>query len=349
MVIEKKSSINEAIIEFDRLTSSTKILFEKIINERGVDVLSVSGRTKSISSINDKIKRKLYSDPLIQMTDITGLRVVVFFESHISEVSDIIREVFNVDEENSIDRDQLLGGDRIGYRSVHFVCSLGGQRKELPEYASIHDLKFEIQIRTVLQHAWAELAHDRAYKFSGSLPSYLQRKLNLYSGMLEIVDKGFDEVAREVDQYYEVLEIDSSSSFDDREIDSIVVSKFMSKIIEGNDLEVDNVEIDKEMVNELISFGVSKVHDLYDICNRTFIDSYLERSFGYQNTYGFLRDAMMYYDIDRYFNQSWPVSRWSGTTEESIRLLSEKYGVTVRSHFVSRDMDILEEDEYLVI
>ena len=77
---------------------------------------------------------------------------------------------FNIDEKNSLDKKILLASDQIGYRSVHFVCDLGAQRSGLPEFKDLGGLKFEIQVRTVLQHAWAELAHDRNYKFSGTLP-----------------------------------------------------------------------------------------------------------------------------------------------------------------------------------
>lgn len=76
---------------------------------------------------------------------------------------------FNIDEKNSLDKKILLASDQIGYRSVHFVCDLGAQRSGLPEFKDLGGLKFEIQVRTLLQHAWAELAHDRNYKFSGTL------------------------------------------------------------------------------------------------------------------------------------------------------------------------------------
>ncbi|MEQ8392469.1 MAG: hypothetical protein RIB30_15895 [Thalassospira sp.] len=350
MSIKKvQDALNDKLVDFERLTFSTEWLLKKILSENEVEYLSVAGRTKSNTSISEKIKRKSYSNPLVQMTDITGIRIIVYLESHIPKVCQIIRETFDIDEKNSIDRDRVLGSDRIGYRSVHFVCSLGGRRKDLPEYARIHDLKFEIQVRTVFQHAWAELAHERAYKFSGKLPPHLERQLNLYSGMLESVDKGFDTVASEVDQYSYDLSIESTDRFDDRSIDSIVISKFMSRLIEENELEIDNVDVDSRMVEELKLFGINKVHDLYHICNQMFIDAYLDRSFGYQNTYGFLRDSMMYYDIEKYFQKPWALTGWSGTTEESLRLLATKYGPDVREFFDDREMDILEEDEYMVI
>ena len=198
---EKEDWLREALPLHSRLTETVKSLVKNILNDNKVDYLSITGRTKIKSSAMEKIKRKKYKNPIDQLTDITGIRIITFFESQVVKISELVRRTFEVDDENSLDNDQLLGDDKIGYRSVHFVCSLGKRREALPEYESLDGLKFEIQLRTVLQHAWAELAHDRAYKFSGELPRKLQRKLNLYSGNLEIIDRGFDEISNEIDAY----------------------------------------------------------------------------------------------------------------------------------------------------
>ena len=127
MDLEKKNnSINEKIELYHSLTSSCTVLMRRILEENGIETLAVSGRTKDASSVSEKIKRKRYFNPETQLTDMSGIRVIVFFESQVSLVSDLIRRTFDVDEENSVDRDTILGDDRIGYRSVHFVCSLGG-------------------------------------------------------------------------------------------------------------------------------------------------------------------------------------------------------------------------------
>src|SRR5262249_14104459 len=155
----------------------------------------VSCRVKSIESAIEKIARKEYTNPVKQITDLSGIRVITYLEEQVSAVSAVVKELFEVDAKNSLDRTEILGEDRVGYRSTHFVCKLGKKRLQLPEYQALGDLKFEIQIRTVLQHAWAELAHDRSFKFGAALPAIIQRKLNLYSGLLEIADSAFDEIS----------------------------------------------------------------------------------------------------------------------------------------------------------
>nr|MZG82510.1 GTP pyrophosphokinase [Photobacterium lucens] len=166
-----------------------------------IDYLTVTGRTKDKKSALEKINRKSYKNPKSQMTDLSGIRIILYFESDINKVSELISDSFDIDFDNSLDKSKVLSKDQIGYRSVHYVCTLGQGRSNLPEYLELGELKFEVQVRTILQHAWAELAHDSSYKFSGTLPPEIERKLYLYAGMLEIADKGFDEISAQIDSY----------------------------------------------------------------------------------------------------------------------------------------------------
>jgi putative GTP pyrophosphokinase len=184
---ESKQSLDDEWFErivplHGRLTDVAIELVRNLVESNDVEYLSVTGRTKDTDSIKEKIRRKDYKTPRIQMTDISGIRVITYLESQVEKIISIVREAFEIDEDNSLDRKQILGSDKVGYRSAHFVCTLGDIRSSLLEYRDFRAFKFEIQVRTVLQHAWAELAHDRSFKFSPGLPQGIQRKFNLYSG-----------------------------------------------------------------------------------------------------------------------------------------------------------------------
>ncbi len=60
----------------------------------------------------------------------------------------------------------LLQEERFGYQSIHYLVKLKGERARLAEYRNLKDGVVEIQIRTILQHAWAEIEHDIQYKSS---------------------------------------------------------------------------------------------------------------------------------------------------------------------------------------
>jgi hypothetical protein len=95
--------------------------------------------------------------------------------------------------------EQLHQEERLGYHSVHYVVALGDGRRGLPEYARYDGLLVEIQVRTVLQHAWAEIEHDIQYKARTALPSEIRRRFITLAGLLEIADREFQDIQTESD------------------------------------------------------------------------------------------------------------------------------------------------------
>jgi len=297
-----------------------------LLRSRHVDFLAISQRTKALESVVEKVTRKDYSD-LSAMTDIAGIRVITYIESDIARVSELIEEAFLVDKDKSIDKSEELSDDRIGYRSVHFVCELGDARIALPELAAFRGLKFEIQIRTVLQHAWAEIEHDRSYKFTGELPSAIRRRLNLLAGVLELADREFGLLAREVDQYAkDVRKSAKAGSLNKEELTSLSLVEFLK---DAKDLpELDRVSrgltgID-EVVGELKRFGVSDIEGVRALLTAEFLGA-LQKHAPSTSLVGLLRRAMMFRDIERYFVDAWK-ARWQGMSPETFSLLEARYG-----------------------
>ncbi len=72
-------------------------------------------------------------------------------------------------------------------------------RREL--FEELQDLYSEIQVRTLLQHAWGEIAHDRVYKANFPIPKTIQRSFNRVSAVLENTDAGFQKMIEELDMY----------------------------------------------------------------------------------------------------------------------------------------------------
>lgn len=305
-----------------RLTEVLVPLIKGLIDQNHIEYLSISGRTKDIKSVLEKTKRKNYKSPDTQMTDITGIRIITYFDSHVHSIGSLISGSFGVDAGNSLDRATVLGNDKLGYRSVHFVCTLGEKRAELPEFANLGELKFEIQVRTVLQHAWAELAHDRAYKFPGVLPQDLQRKLNLYSGMLEIVDAAFDEIAVKIDQYSHSIMQGDPEKTREVPIDSINVIKFVDKYADAEGVNVEG-DVGAGLIGELKAFGIKNIGDFDDLVreNNKLIFSG-DDDYTY---YSSIRDAMMLRDIDRYFSSAWN-DGWGTCDRNTIVRLNKKHG-----------------------
>jgi len=150
--------LDEVLPKHRTLTNTVINIIQSLLDSNGIDYLTVSGRTKDIESIKDKIKRKSYSQPSKQLTDLSGIRIIAYFESDVEKISTLIEGAFNVDKENSLSKDSMLATDQIGYRSIHYVCDLGDERVALPEFVELGGLKFEFQVRTVLQKdIWGQM------------------------------------------------------------------------------------------------------------------------------------------------------------------------------------------------
>lgn len=173
----------------DALTS----LLRTLLSAERIEYLSTSGRAKDIDSFHGKVGRegKSYTDPLNEITDLCGVRIVCYDTATVHKIGEVIAKNFSVDGLNSVDKSKQLDPDQFGYLSVHYVVSLDARRKELPEYQQFLNMKAEVQVRTTLQHAWAVLDHSLRYKSSFDVPRELRRQLYRISALLELVDDEF--------------------------------------------------------------------------------------------------------------------------------------------------------------
>ena len=176
---------------YERLVTQIRHILETKLAEAGLTPVSITHRPKAIESFAAKITRKHYDDPLSQMTDLAGVRVVCAYESELAKVAEIIEASFEVRER--IDKARDLGVDRMGYNGKAFVVTLG-TRYAGGVYENITALACEIQVRTILQDAWAIIDHQLVYKNEESTPERLRRDLNNVASLLEIAQGIFDAV-----------------------------------------------------------------------------------------------------------------------------------------------------------
>ncbi|MNF62216.1 GTP pyrophosphokinase YjbM [compost metagenome] len=191
---------------YSSLEGMTCSLLSTLLSSQSLHIHSISSRTKSIESLSGKINRigKSYKS-IDDITDIVGIRITTYFSDELDKVSQLISSEFSVDEENSIDKRKSLAPDRFGYMSLHLVVSYKEDRIKLPEYSKFSGVKFEIQIRSILQHAWAEIEHDIGYKSTIEVPEKLKRKFSRLSGLLELADEEFVSIKNSISHYIEAL------------------------------------------------------------------------------------------------------------------------------------------------
>jgi ppGpp synthetase/RelA/SpoT-type nucleotidyltranferase len=140
-----------------------EIIRQVLLNDPDIKTYSISSREKNIEKLREKIERKQAENTIYltldDIEDLAGVRVVTYLESHREKAINLIYSEFEsscVRVENKYDPE--------GYRGTHLVLRLGDDREKLTEYARYAGLKCEVQISSILYHAWSEIEHDVIYK-----------------------------------------------------------------------------------------------------------------------------------------------------------------------------------------
>ncbi len=178
-----------------------KVILEAALENYSIH--TIQARAKEVDSFAKKaIKLDLntsdlkYPNPLAEITDLAGVRVITYVKKTVENVEEVIRREFSVRER--LDKDaELLDSGQIGYKSIHFLVKFKEPRTNSPEYSRFKDLTAEIQVRTILQHAWAEMEHDIQYKSDQQIPNELRRRFIALAGLLEITDREFENIQEE--------------------------------------------------------------------------------------------------------------------------------------------------------
>jgi ppGpp synthetase/RelA/SpoT-type nucleotidyltranferase len=168
----------------------------EILDEAGINYLTVTGRAKAVASFAAKAARerngvRLHHDPLRDITDQVGVRVITYVRSDVDAVAELLADQLTVLDDRDMGRETARAG-RFGYASRHLLVSL-----DAGEHTAYQPTRCaSIQLRTVLQHAWAEFEHEIRYK--GTVPtehaSDLDRRFTLAAGLLELADREFSTI-----------------------------------------------------------------------------------------------------------------------------------------------------------
>lgn len=153
-------------------------------------------RVKSLDSFMDKIERKAYTDPFGEMPDIVGARVVCMFLEDLKIADEIVHELFDVHAKE--DKSEGVDPELLRYQSVHYECMIKDSYSG-PHYDNIKGITFEIQVRTILQDAWAVIEHRLAYKGRESIPNELRRDFSALVGLFHVADKQFQQLRHHIE------------------------------------------------------------------------------------------------------------------------------------------------------
>ncbi len=145
-----------------------------------------------------------------------------------TEWSDLITKQFRIDWKNSVDKRAAMEPTQFGYLSLHYIVSLSPARARLTEYKRFAKLKAEVQIRSILQHSWAEIEHDLGYKTQEGVPREIRRRFSRLAGMLEIADSEFVGIRDALRDYESSLPARLADTSQDVLLDKASLEAFFS-------------------------------------------------------------------------------------------------------------------------
>ena len=252
---------------YEACTKKYESLIRDLIEEAEIPIHSISKRTKTISSFSSKLTNETEKyRKLSDMTDLSGIRICCYFSSQIEELASLIKKNFIVIPELSVDKRETMEPDRFGYSSLHYVVKLSEKRSNLPEFKKYKDLFCEIQMRTVLQHAWAEIEHDLGYKSEIEVPKNIRRQFSRLAGLLELADEQFDNIKLQLEDYSSEIKTKIISKPKEVSIDNISIMSFMVTFSIIQNLDEKIAEIGRtELSNEFMTERIVKISNYFKI------------------------------------------------------------------------------------
>ncbi|MBI9000824.1 GTP pyrophosphokinase family protein [Corynebacterium sp. CCM 9185] len=268
-----------------RAAGEFRDVIEELLAESGVTYDRVSVRVKEWRSLKakayktDETGRPVYPDPWDDIHDILGVRVTVYHSTEIPQVISVLREAFTVHRSVDKTAETRVSGS-FGYGSHHLIVGVEGTSDATAELADYAGLRFEVQVRTVLQHAWAEFEHDIRYKGGGkTLDPRVDRAFTLTAGLIELADQQFDLIAS--------IQGDAPGDAGEVELSAETLPGVLAVLV-GNRFPRSKFEYYVWLEEILAANGITTVGELKSLLDDADIDA-VQRSMRYQFTPGQVR------------------------------------------------------------
>lgn len=258
--------------KYQRLAENVEQALKQFLKEHEIASFDVEQRVKDEKSFVDKVVRKSYDTPFEQVEDIAGVRVICYYNEDLDVIDGIIQEQFVVVSQSN--KSEELSDDQFGYASNHYVVQLKQEWLQAPNYRGLENFKVEIQVRTILMHAWAAISHKLLYKKSDDVPKEFKRKLNRLSALIELADEEFDEIKNMKTEYQSSVVINESLPVNADSFMALMNNYFPGRQVNDSDISSVLAEI-RQFSNNLTEFE-SRIKKCLPILQQMEAESYSE-------------------------------------------------------------------------
>ena len=239
---------------------------EDVLSDAGLTYDHVTARVKEWRSLRSKSRKRrpdgmlMYPHPWQDIHDLIGVRVTTYHSTEIPRIIEALTEVFEV--RRSVDKTaQTRVSGSFGYGSHHLILRVPPARVT-PVLQAYAGREFEVQIRTVLQHAWAEFEHDIRYKRrgnTGKLAPEVDRAFPLAAGLIELADQQFDLIAAQQSATDTTAPIDLDVKFTAETLPGIIA------LLHGNTIPQSRLEHYHWLEELLHAHGLTTVAQLTEL------------------------------------------------------------------------------------
>lgn len=213
--------------DYKEFLDYVKPLIVSLLKDKEIQYHKIESRVKASDSLERKIEVKDKYTELSEITDLCALRIITYFSDDVDKVANLLEKEFHLDKDNSIDKRKSQDPEKFGYVSLHYILQLNDSRSGLTETKKFKDLKFEVQIRTILQHAWAEIEHDFGYKSVNDVPKTIRRRFSRLAGLFELADDEFMAIKEYEKEYLSEVKQGIGDHSKETQIDSVSVTALL--------------------------------------------------------------------------------------------------------------------------
>ena len=200
-VVELIAEYQRNYSTYEALTKELRNLFEALLNSNNIGFLQIETRVKSLPSFLDKVYRLIASDRYEGQTfaDLVGIRLITYYNEDVTEIARLVEQEFTVHSKNSEYESHNRSPDQFRYSSLHYKVSLSPDKPYFQALKKFQNILFEVQIRTVVQHAWAAIDHKIRYKTAEQIPQDVQREIFRLSALFELADYQFLSIKKKLE------------------------------------------------------------------------------------------------------------------------------------------------------